>query len=57
MAEELPGLTATYIGPNTSHRQFRVAIANAKALAYVLAHNDARVLRSFQAEVEEARKK
>jgi hypothetical protein len=57
MAEQFPELKVAYVGPSASHRQFRTALANAKALAYVLGDNDARILRAFQTEVEAARKK
>jgi len=57
VSEQFPGLTIGYIGGNTSHRVFRAAIANAKALAYVLANNDSNVLRVFLAQAEEARRR
>lgn len=57
MANPWPELTVAYIGPNAAHLRYRTAIANAKILAFVLAQNDAGVLRSFLAQAEEARKR
>ncbi|MEW6211676.1 MAG: hypothetical protein AB1631_25175 [Acidobacteriota bacterium] len=57
MSEQFPGLTITYIGHNASHRNFRASLANAKALAYVLADNNSMVLRGFLDRVEEAKRR
>ena len=57
MAEQFPGLVTTYVGPNASHRVFRTHLANAKALAFVLAQHDSTVLRGFLDHAEAARRK
>jgi hypothetical protein len=56
MMEQFPGLVIAYIGPNAAHRSLRAALANAKALAFVLVEKDSAVLRSFLAQAEEARR-
>jgi hypothetical protein len=56
MPDQSPDLRIAYVGPNAAHRRFRADMANAKALAYVLAGNDEIVLRSFLAKAEAARK-
>jgi hypothetical protein len=57
MGKTFPGLTAAYVGPNPAHLRFRTAIANAKTLGYVLASEDAKVLRSFLDAAETVRSK
>jgi hypothetical protein len=57
MAEEFPGLVVAYVGPNAAHRRFRTAIANAKALAFVLTEDNARVLHSFLEQADGARRR
>lgn len=47
MNEPFPGLMLTYLGPNAAHLEFRTALANAKALAYILASDNTAVLRAF----------
>jgi hypothetical protein len=47
MQEQLPGLVIAYVGPNAAHRSLRAALANAKALAFVLIEENSAVLRSF----------
>ena len=54
MSERFPGLTNAYLGRNAAHRAFRAALANAKALPFVLARRDPNVLQGFLAEAEEA---
>jgi len=56
-SDRFPELVYAYIGANAAHRDFRVAIANAKALAYILGRADAAVLRGFLSEADEARKR
>jgi hypothetical protein len=56
MSEQFPGLTMAYQAGNGAHRIFRAALANAKALAYVLAQKDATVLREFLVQAAEARR-
>src|SRR5688572_21726334 len=51
-----PDMVYAYVGSNRAHRDFRVAISNAKALGYVLAKNDAAVLRGLLQEADEARR-
>lgn len=48
---------ATYVGTNGAHRRFVSALANAKALAFVLTEGDAEVLRRFLELAEGARAK
>jgi hypothetical protein len=55
MTEQFPGLVVTYVGPNAAHRNLRTALANAKALAFVLLERDSAVLKSFLAQAEEAK--
>jgi len=38
--QSIDQLIFTYVGNNSAHRTFRLALANAKALAYVLAKGD-----------------
>lgn len=47
MNDRFPGLTVAYLGTNAAHREFRSALANAKALTYILASNNTAVLRDF----------
>jgi hypothetical protein len=49
-------LVFPYIGPNASHRTFRVGLAHTKALAFILARGDSRVLPDFLTYVDEQRK-
>jgi hypothetical protein len=56
MSEQFPGLTIAYQAGNAAHRIFRAALANAKALAYVLAQKDATILREFLVQAEEAKR-
>ena len=51
-----PGLLVAYIGPNPAHRSLRSALANVKALAFVLAEKDSGVLRSFLTHADGARR-
>jgi len=55
MNEQFPGLTVSYLGTNAAHREFRTALANAKALAYILAANNTAVLRAFLDKAEQAK--
>jgi hypothetical protein len=55
--DRFPGLVYAYIGPNGAHRNFRVAISNAKALSYVLARNNAAVLSELLKQADEARQR
>jgi hypothetical protein len=57
LRDRFPELIYAYIGPNGAHLDFRVAMANAKALAYVLGRGDAAVLQGFLREADEARKR
>lgn len=57
MSERFPGLSRTYIGPNSSHRGFRESLANAKALAFVLTRKDPSVLTALLDEAAEIREK
>jgi hypothetical protein len=50
-------LVAAYIGPNVAHRAFRLGLANAKALAFVLARGDSTVLSDFLSYAAEQRKR
>jgi hypothetical protein len=49
-------LTTAYVGRNAAHKVFRTELANAKALAYILAKKESAVLRAFLDEAEEAKK-
>lgn len=53
--DRFPELVYAYIGANAAHRDFRIAIANAKALAYILGRGNAAVLQGFLKEANEAR--
>jgi hypothetical protein len=52
----LDELVLAYIGPNAAHRNFRIALGNAKALAFVLARGDSTVFSDFLAYAAEQRK-
>ena len=47
MSKAIPALLTTYFGTNHSHLSFRIALANAKALAYTLAAGNSSVLTNF----------
>lgn len=53
---EKADLVTTYVGPNVSHQTFRAAIANAKAVAYILVKDKSKVLREFLEDTEETKK-
>jgi hypothetical protein len=55
MPEQFPGLVVAYIGPNAAHRSLRAALANAKALTFVLVQRNLAVLRDFLTEAEKAK--
>jgi hypothetical protein len=55
MNDQFPGLTVAYLGSNAAHRQFRTALANAKALAFILAESNTAVLRAFLDKAEQTR--
>ena len=48
---------STYVGNNSAHRTFRLALANTKALAYVLAKGDSTVLRGFLTDAAEVKQR
>jgi hypothetical protein len=50
-------LVFPYLGPNASHQNFRVGLANAKALAFILARGDSHVFPDFLAYADEQKKK
>jgi hypothetical protein len=54
---DISELVVAYIGQNDAHKSFRVALANAKALAFVLARGDSTVLRDFLTYAAEMRQK
>lgn len=56
MQEQFPGLVIAYVGPNVAHRSLRTALANAKALAFVLVEKNSAVLRNFLMQAEEAKR-
>jgi hypothetical protein len=53
--DQVTKLVYAYIGANAAHRDFRIAIANAKALAYILGRGNAAVLQGFLQEANGAR--
>ncbi|HLN26224.1 MAG TPA: hypothetical protein VK395_00610 [Gemmataceae bacterium] len=57
MSEQFPGLMVAYLGPNAAHREFRTALANAKALAFILAEDNTAVLRAFLDKAEQTKSK
>jgi hypothetical protein len=50
------GLLTAYVGPNAAHRELRTALANAKAIAYILIDGDAKVLKAFLEQAEEIKR-
>jgi hypothetical protein len=55
MNEQFPGLTVAHLGTNAAHRVFRTALANAKALAFILASDNTAVLRAFLDNAEQTK--
>lgn len=55
--QSMDQLLVTYVGTNAAHRSFRAALANAKALAYVLAKGNSTVLRGFLDDAAEVKRK
>lgn len=57
MSKHVSDPLRAYIGSNAAHRSFRAALANAKALVFVLARPDSTVLQEFLARAEKAKQR
>jgi sugar phosphate isomerase/epimerase len=54
--DALAGVVTAYVGPNAAHRELRTALANAKAIAFILIEGDAKVLKAFLQHAEEIKR-
>ena len=50
-------MMSAYVGANASHRSFRAGLANAKAVAYILAFDHNKALRTFLGVADDARRR